>query len=87
MSNFFEDRRDFLTNKRGKFVSQHSIAVAIGVTPALVGLWEREELAPNLKISAKIAEAYEVEQEVIEQEIVAMARRITSRRQQQAAPA
>jgi transcriptional regulator with XRE-family HTH domain len=89
MANFFKERRDALSAARGKYVSQHRIAVALDVTPGLVGMWERGELAPNLKLAAPLAEVYEVTQEQIEDAIVALTREITAReeREREAAPA
>lgn len=77
--NFWSKRRGELTKKVGKFVSQHKIAVALGVTPALVGLWERGELAPNLRMARDLARVYEVPLERIEKEIVDMNREISDR--------
>lgn len=83
MDNFFKQCRDALTAKRGKYVSQHRIAVALDVTPGLVGMWERDELVPNLKLAAKLAQVYEVTQEEIEAAVVAMTREVTAREEQE----
>jgi len=78
MNNFFHQRRIELGKRAGKKISQHKIAVAIGVTPNCVGLWERGELIPNLKLAEKMAQAYQVSQDKIEQEIVKLARQINA---------
>jgi transcriptional regulator with XRE-family HTH domain len=79
MANFFKERRDFLTKREGKTISQNYIARRLDVTSNYVGQWEREVMAPNLRLATKLAEIYDVPIERMEQEIVLLTRKISSR--------
>lgn len=79
MANFFLERRTYLTKRAGKTVSQNDIARMLNVTSSYVGQWERSELAPNLKLAAKLAEIYDVTLERMEREIALLTREVVAR--------
>lgn len=78
MENFFLRRRKELEKKAGERISQHDLAIKLGVTSNTIGQWERGDCVPRLSLAPKLAAAYEVPFERIEQEIVKLARLATA---------
>jgi transcriptional regulator with XRE-family HTH domain len=75
MSDFWKQRREALG------MSQHDVGVALGMTGAAVGSWERGETAPRLALLPLLARVYRVPEKQIVEVIVAHGRARATTRQ------
>jgi transcriptional regulator with XRE-family HTH domain len=73
MENFFKDRREELS------LTQEGMAEILEMTQPAVSSWECFSAAPRLKSSEKLAKAYRVSRDRMEQEIIKLTRQIETK--------